>query len=204
MNRKSKIDGGGGDDDVESLLRAAEDEVLLNLSVNSHMARGVSQSSYIDPDLDRRFQALKSTNTKAASQPPLPPKATTDDRKAKDEKSVYVSSNIGEDADDLFARFAALKTSVPSSSSSSSLNKPNCSDEKSDGRTTAGDEVDEDEVQKLIQWAIDAARLDPSPPTDTDDDEDNVESSNDDDDDSDDYSHDLQKKGQRKKGKKRN
>ncbi|XP_057478344.1 uncharacterized protein LOC130765811 [Actinidia eriantha] len=202
MSRKSKIDG-GGDDDVDSLLRAAEDEVLLNLSVNSHIARGVSQSSYIDLDLDRRFQALKSTNSKAASQPPPPPKATTDDRKAKDEKSVYVSSNIGEDADDLFARFAALKTSLPSSSSSS-LNKPNCSDEKSDGRTTTGDEVDEDEVQKLIQWAIDAARLDPSPPTDTDDDEDNVESSNDDDDDSDDYSHDLQKKGQRKKGKKRN
>ncbi|XP_075088363.1 uncharacterized protein LOC142170365 [Nicotiana tabacum] len=32
-------------------------------------------------------------------------------------------------------------------------------------------EEDDDEVEKVIKWAIDAARLDPSPPSDTDEDE---------------------------------
>lgn len=51
----------------------------------------------------------------------------------------------------LFPRFAALKSSLPAYSSEN--------------------EEDDDEVEKVIKWAIDAARLDPSPPSDTDEDE---------------------------------
>ncbi|KAL7110956.1 hypothetical protein ACP275_05G058600 [Erythranthe tilingii] len=48
------------DDEVEQLLRAAQDDMLLKLNLNSHMARG-SSAAAIDPDLDRRFLALKKT-----------------------------------------------------------------------------------------------------------------------------------------------
>jgi hypothetical protein len=58
--------------------------------------------------------------------------------------------------DDLSTRFAALKASSSSSSfiiaASASLH----------------DAVADDEVEKLIRWAKDAARLDSSPPSDDD------------------------------------
>ncbi|KAI8002803.1 hypothetical protein LOK49_LG08G00768 [Camellia lanceoleosa] len=49
----------------------------------------------------------------------------------------------------------------------------------SNGTIASDDGVDEDEVQKLVQWAIDTARLDPSPPTGSDN---NDNDSNDDND----------------------
>lgn len=199
MNRKPKTDegksgrGGGGDDEaVDSLLRAAEDELLLNLSLNSHMSRGISHSSnsYIDPDLDHRFQSLKSSRPTPTSTKNLPTPASS---------SPAVAA-----ADDLLARFAALKgdsISLPSSSSFQS----NRLDERSDhGKILSSDGVDDDEVQKLIQWAVDAARLDPSPPIDSDDDSFNDDDDDDSDEDFSDHggSEDCQSKGGRKKGQK--
>ena len=47
-------------------------------------------------------------------------------------------------------------------------------------RTIASDDgVDEDGVQKLVQWAIDTARLDPSPPTGSDNDDNDSNNDND-------------------------
>ncbi|CAH9140067.1 unnamed protein product [Cuscuta epithymum] len=163
-------------DEVEELLRAAADETLLQLSVDAHPARG-SSAQFIPPDLDRRFQALKSqpkTSTipnKHRKMPAPAASSASDDAK--------FPKNVGE-GDDLFARFAALKSSLPSlSSSAGSISNPG-RDEAENGKD--GD-VD-DEVQKLINWAIDAARLDPSPPSDTDcDDDDDLDDSSDEDDD---------------------
>lgn len=59
----------------------------------------------------------------------------------------------------LFPRFAALKSSLPAYSSSANQ------------QAAEENEEDDDEVEKVIKWAIDAARLDPSPPSDTDEDE---------------------------------
>lgn len=199
MNRKPKTDegksrGGGGDDEaVDSLLRAAEDELLLNLSLNSHMSRGISHSSnsYIHPDLDHRFQSLKTSRPTPTSTKNIPTPASSSPAVAAD--------------DDLLARFAALKgdsVSLPSSSSFQS----NRLDERSDhGKILSSDGVDEDEVQKLIQWAVDAARLDPSPPIDSDDDSFNDDGYSDDSDEGfSDHggSEDCQSKGRRKKGQK--
>ncbi|PHU25104.1 hypothetical protein BC332_03436 [Capsicum chinense] len=132
-------------EEVEDLLRAAEDDVFLKLSVNSHMARG-SSAQFIDPDLDQRFQALKSKK--------ITPKKSQD--------------NQTPSADDLLTRFAALKSSLPSYSSASSSAVEN-------------EENDDDEVEKVIKWAIDAARLDPSPPSGTDDDDDDISTDEDED-----------------------
>lgn len=137
------------DDEIEELLQAAQDEMILKLSVNSHTSR--SHPSNLDPDLHSRFLALKSLNNN------------------KDPKK-----NSKVDEDDLMLRFAALKkTTVPSPSSSSSfVHLPD----------QIGEEDGEDaQVEKLIQWAIDAARLDPSPPSDDDDDDDHSQSSDSDD-----------------------
>lgn len=126
-------------DEVEELLRAAEDDVFLKLSLNSHMARG-SSTQFIDPDLDQRFRALKSKQTPKTKNP-IPQQL----------RSTSTPSD-----DNLFSRFAALKSSLPAYSSSANQQAA---------------EEDDDEVEKVIKWAIDAARLDPSPPSDTDEDE---------------------------------
>ncbi|KAK2979126.1 hypothetical protein RJ640_021760 [Escallonia rubra] len=135
-------------DEVEELLRAAHDHVLLGLSVDSHTSRGgAARDSLIDPDLDRRFQALKS---KPQPQP-----------KAKAKPEPHPTSKPGPspppavpEMDDLLVRFAALK-GTPSSSSSN------------DEQVLSGDQNDDvDEVEKLMRWAMDAARLDPSTPSD--------------------------------------
>ncbi|KAK9274750.1 hypothetical protein L1049_022002 [Liquidambar formosana] len=97
--------------------------------------------------------------------------------------------------DDLFARFAALKASLPSSV------PPNTSDggDQSVRPNENGDTEDDDEVEKIIQWAKDAARLDPSSATDDDDDDGNDEKEEEDeDDDGDDNNH-----GDRVEGDKR-
>lgn len=144
------------DDEVEQLLRAAQDDMLLKLSVNSHMARA-SASAAIDPDLDRRFEALKKPQkpTKPAGSVKRPPKeADTGGSKA---------AGASAEGDDLFARFAALKNTIPTHRS----NFPR--DGSVAARVTKEEEEEEDEVEKLIKWATDAARLDPSPPSDDDD-----------------------------------
>ncbi|CAL9226693.1 unnamed protein product [Arabidopsis halleri] len=144
--------GGKEEDEVEQLLQAAQDEMILKLSVDSHTSR--SSSDYLDPDLHSRFLALKSQKKKdlQRQQHKRRPRSPT---KSKDV--------VEETPDDLMLRFAALKTSLPSSSSVSK------SVILQDEIGEDGDEIGEDtEVEKLIQWAIDAARLDPSPPSDDD------------------------------------
>lgn len=131
-------------DQVEQLLQAAQDELILKLSVDSHMSH-VSPDR-LPPDLDRRFQALKSrpSSIRTANQ-----------------SSISTNRQLPPDADDLLARFAALKASSSSTKDS---------DVAGIGRECGGDsDVEEDEVGKIIQWAKDAARLDPSPPSDDDD-----------------------------------
>uniref|UniRef100_A0A3Q7EKB1 Uncharacterized protein n=1 Tax=Solanum lycopersicum TaxID=4081 RepID=A0A3Q7EKB1_SOLLC len=101
-NKKSESE------EVEELLRAAEDDVSLKLSLNSHMARG-SSTQFIDPDLDQRFQALRSKQT-----PPRKPKGLDLDNQA---------TSTTDESDDLLTRFAALKSSLPAYSSASSSAK---------------------------------------------------------------------------------
>ncbi|KAL3653521.1 hypothetical protein CASFOL_003202 [Castilleja foliolosa] len=136
------------DDGVELLLRAAQDDVLLKLSPNSHATRA---SAAIDPDLDRRFEALKN--------PQKPAKIDDRTKKlpAKTDAGVSRKSSGAAADDDLLARFAALKISLPSH---------NRSEQKSSLLDGVEEDESEDEVEKVINWAIDAARLDPSPPSD--------------------------------------
>ncbi|VVA14786.1 PREDICTED: 46 kDa FK506-binding nuclear [Prunus dulcis] len=54
MKRKTKKETER--DEVEELLQAAQDDMLLKLSLNSHLSRGVSLD---DADIGRRFEALK-------------------------------------------------------------------------------------------------------------------------------------------------
>lgn len=129
---------------VEELLQAAADEMLLDLSVNSHISH--VSPNYIPSDLDRRFQALKSQpSSNSNSLPQSQPQHQHD-------------SSAAAHGDDLSARFAALKASLSSSTS--------------DETSSKGSDNEDDEVEKLIRWAKDAARLDPSPPSDDDYDQD--------------------------------
>ncbi|KAK1390213.1 Transcription initiation factor TFIID [Heracleum sosnowskyi] len=175
------------EDEVEKLLRATEDDILLKLSIDSHMSRGSSSHS-IHPDLDRRFQALRSNSKTASSSKsnPKPPSSTaklTGD--TSDDKLNKASVVSEDDGDDLFARFAALKSTIPSYSKTNEQVEINDDDE--------GDEVDE-----VIRWAIDAAALDPSPPSDDDD----VGDYSSDDQTDDDDEEDIRKKEKKKKKKK--
>lgn len=154
-NSKTKQDE-NEEDEVEKLLRATEDDILLKLSVDSHMSRG-SSSQIIHPDLDRRFQALRSSSSSSSKSNSKPPSSTanptSNTSNTKSNKAAVVNEDNG---DDLFARFAALKSTLPSYSNKNQQVEINDGDE--------GDEVDE-----VIRWAIDAAALDPSPPSDDDD-----------------------------------
>ncbi|KAJ0988669.1 hypothetical protein J5N97_007025 [Dioscorea zingiberensis] len=132
-----------GDSEVDQLLRQAEDDVLLKLSVNAHT---VSDSS-LDSDLARRFQALKSPPALA----PTASKAIIEGRVEPEGEEGKWRRSLG---DDLSARFAALK------GCSSEANK-----ESSQSKTMmeiGGSDVEDDEVEKVMRWAVDAARLDPS------------------------------------------
>ena len=166
-------------DEVEKLLRATEDDILLKLSVDSHMSRG-SSSHIIHPDLDRRFQALRSSSSSSNSKPKA--SVRTPDAKLNKEFESVVKENDG-DGDDLFARFAALKATLPSYSKESG--------------NVGSDGVDGDEVDEVIRWAIDAAALDPSPPSDDDATDASSDDQTDDDEDEDD---DIKKKDKKKKG----
>ncbi|KAI9168810.1 hypothetical protein LWI28_002283 [Acer negundo] len=158
MNNGKKKSDKSEEDEVDQLLQAAQDEMLLKLSVGSHIAH--LSSNQLDSNLDRRYQALKSippsstnSSSSSSSKPKSPP--VVDD----DLKTVL--------GDDLSSRFAALKSSLAVSSASNNKDtNPKISDHDD------ADNDSEDEVDKVIRWAMDAARLDPSPPSDDDDDDD--------------------------------
>ncbi|RDX73482.1 hypothetical protein CR513_46910, partial [Mucuna pruriens] len=131
------------EDEVEEMLQAVQDEILLNLS-HSHIIAAKKDNNIadtqdldLDLDLERRFQALK-MKTKSASQ------------------------------QDLSARFDALKAKSSSSSVGPTVTTSNSNYYR--GEEEESEEDEEAQVQKLIQWAKDAARLDPSPPSDDDSD----------------------------------
>lgn len=182
MNRHDDYSGKkkGGvseDDEVDELLRAAQDDVLIKLSLNSHIAH-LGTSSSIDPDLDSRFQALKARQSKSKSSKLDASQVGIVSEKKNPEKVLRTV----DESDDLFARFAALKgSSLPSHPSSAA---------DVGGRDEVQQLVNddgEDEVEKVIKWAIDAARLDPSPPSDSDkeeggDEDDDLSDDSDDDD----------------------
>lgn len=182
MNRHDDYSGKkkGGvskDDEVDELLRAAQDDVLIKLSLNSHIAH-LGTSSSIDPDLDSRFQALKACQSKSKSSKLDASQVGIVSEKKNPEKVLRAV----DESDDLFARFAALKgSSLPSHPSSAA--DVGGRDEVQQLANDGG----EDEVEKVIKWAIDAARLDPSPPSDSDkeeggDDDDDLSDDSDDDD----------------------
>ncbi|KAE9615792.1 hypothetical protein Lal_00017730 [Lupinus albus] len=151
MKMKSKEE-----DEVEQLLQATQDHFLLNLSLNSHTTRSSpslssSSNNYddisLDLDLERRFHALKGKTSSQSNDQEL-------------------NSVLGQD---LSARFAALKGKSSSSHDQLRVGPTatalsNVYEEES--------EDEEDQVQKLIDWAKDAARLDPSPPSDEEEEED--------------------------------
>ncbi|OIW17359.1 hypothetical protein TanjilG_22471 [Lupinus angustifolius] len=149
MKMKSKEE-----DEVEQLLQATQDHFLLNLSLNSHTTHSSpslssSSNNYdhisLDLDLERRFQALKGKNHSQ-------------------NKDQELNSVLGHD---LSARFAALK----GKSSSSSHDPLGVGPTVLSNEYEEESEDEEDQVQKLIEWAKDAARLDPSPPSDEDEDD---------------------------------
>lgn len=182
------------DEQIDELLRAAQDDMLLKLSLNSHMARS-SQFSGIDPDLESRFHALKKPH-----QPKSKPKSNLDAATTR----IGGEKKNPDQSDDLFARFAALKGSLPSYSTSSSAASAvgigNISDQvQQQQQVLMDDDNEEDEVEKVIKWAIDAARLDPSPPSDSDDDDHSDDHSDDEGDDTDnDRGVDAAKKSKRR------
>ncbi|KAJ0037681.1 hypothetical protein Pint_23254 [Pistacia integerrima] len=176
-NRKKTNDEGGiGSDEVEQLLQSAQDEMLLKLSVNSHIAH--ISSNYIDSDLDRRFQALKSRPSlhQSSSSSSSSWSSSSQSNHRVNDVNVNVDDELKSVVgDDLSVRFAALKASPSSSNDNKNLNAlsvgPNVSYDD--------DNDEEDEVEKLIRWAKDAARLDPSPPSDDDKDSDCTDSDDD-------------------------
>ncbi|KAH7683433.1 hypothetical protein IHE45_05G182800 [Dioscorea alata] len=157
--KKKKKDG---DADVDELLRQTEDDLLLKLSVNAHT---VSDSS-LDSDLARRFQALKSPTALA----PISSKPREGKGKPENEEDADRRRILG---DDLSARFAALKGCSSEANQSPSQSKTMME--------IGGSDAEDDEVEKVMRWAIDAARLDPSKgdKDDDDDDDDDVEVSDD-------------------------
>ncbi|KAK1273345.1 hypothetical protein QJS04_geneDACA013179 [Acorus gramineus] len=109
---KNKKSGSTEAEEVEEMLRAAEDHLLLDLSVGSH-----TTSDNLGPDLSRRFQALKSTPSRSTKTLP---------KKESGEKAVRRGGGGGvEDVGmggesssldaELLARFASLKGSGGSS-----------------------------------------------------------------------------------------
>ncbi|KAG8046487.1 hypothetical protein GUJ93_ZPchr0008g14161 [Zizania palustris] len=137
---------GGDEAEVDALLRAAQDAVLLKLQANSHLhsssAAAAPDPPSLDPaadpldaDLARRFDALR-------SRPQAP-------KRADDAPSAPSAAAAG--MDELEARFAALKGAAgPEKEARVRL-------EDLGGES---DEDEDDEVEKLMRWAMDAARLD--------------------------------------------
>lgn len=211
MNRRNHNYTQDGTDEVEDLLRQAEDAALLKLSVNAHMAH--HSSSDLPPDLAHRFQSLKfGPSTSKSSQ-----NSTTASIVRAELGRDQSSAPIDDDPDDLFARFTALKASLPkpSAASYSSFTVDPVQEESSELVNQVGgdsklamegdfNENHENEVEKIIRWAVDAARLDPSPESDDDGHEGNTNASDSDIDSSkEDEDDDYQMKKEEKKKKKK-
>ncbi|KAI3931181.1 hypothetical protein MKW92_050970 [Papaver armeniacum] len=165
--------------DVDELIKAAQDELLLKLSINSH-----TTTNNLDLDLLHRFQALKSNNKK----PSVP--SSSSKTTAADSVSSKVSLPKKNEGLDLDTRFNALKNKSGGSATTAEIGRLGLDgDDQSDGD-------EDDEVEKLIRWAKDAARLDPSPPSDDDVDVDREDDDSDDDDleDTDDEDEEIRKK----------
>ncbi|KAJ8494204.1 hypothetical protein OPV22_015925 [Ensete ventricosum] len=182
---RAKTGDTAGDDpqaEVEDLLRATEDDVLLKLRVGGHIASRHTSSSLLDHDLTRRFEALK-------ARPPHPPSAAQRRPSAPEPVEKAGASAAADDGkwgrvlgDDLEARFAALKGSSGSGGSDRGLPRSDLlpegkrsHDDNDDLEEVDDDDDDEDgvskkEVDKLLKWAIDAARLDPSKSDDDEED----------------------------------
>lgn len=168
-------------DEVEELLRATEDAMTLNLSVDAHHTSRSSNcyssftsssASPLDDDLVRRFEALK--------KPTVTDKITTVPPKSGENKK---------DGGDAFARFSALRGGGSSSVEELNVNVV---------------EEEEDEVEKLMKWAVDAARLDPSLSGDeVEEDGDDEECSSSDLDDDEEEEEDVKKKQQQQQSKKK-
>lgn len=150
--RKAAVTG-GEEAEVEALLRAAQDAVMLKLQANSHLVSSSSSATApnlppsldhpaaaaaadpLDADLARRFDALRSHR-------PLDPNP-----KQPDAPSAAAAGGM----DELEARFAALKGAAgPEKETRVRL-------EDLGGES---DEDEDDEVDKVMRWAMDAARLD--------------------------------------------
>ncbi|CAD6246657.1 unnamed protein product [Miscanthus lutarioriparius] len=133
---------GGEEVEVEALIRAAQDAVLLKLQANSHLVSSTPaalasspppslDAAALDPldsDLARRFDALKS---RAAAPKPKPKPAAMDE---------------------LEAWFAALKGAVAGPEKDARLRLEDLGGESSEDKA--------DEVDKVMRWAMDTARLD--------------------------------------------
>ncbi|XP_027098327.1 uncharacterized protein [Coffea arabica] len=164
-NGRKKMEKSVEEDEVDELLKAAQDDMLLKLSLNSHMTHSSSQFSSIDPDLDSRFLALKKPHQSKSNSKSISKSKLDDTAGTTQQNPEKVLQNIDE-SDDLFARFAALKSSLPSYNTSVRDGQVQQQQQLMDD-DGAGEE---DEVEKVIKWAIDAARLDPSPPSNSNDD----------------------------------
>ncbi|KAL5543041.1 hypothetical protein UlMin_010751 [Ulmus minor] len=163
MNRKVPSKKKDEEAEVNELLKAVEGDMLLKLSINSHMSRVAP--NYLESDLDRRLHSLKSRPSSSSPNPP-PANSTIAPSPPQPQQSPDLDGDpeltavIGED---LSARFAALKATLPPSGSVPVIPVRSGAIDGFDE-----DEDEEDEVEKLIRWAKDAARLDPSPPSDDD------------------------------------
>ncbi|XP_021766376.1 transcription elongation factor SPT5-like isoform X2 [Chenopodium quinoa] len=185
-------------DEVEELLRAAEDAALLKINLNSHTIH--ASPSDLHPELEQRFRDLK-TGSKSKT------KKESVTRKTPPTQSADVNNQVEED--DLLARFAALKASLPkpSPSASSSFVGVGTLDASVEDKLAGGsldskaviDDEEEDEVEKVIRWAMDAARLDPSPSSDDEELEDDTQG--DDSDDNEASDEDVESSKKKPKGK---
>lgn len=148
--KKKTTESESKDEEVNELLRAAEDEMLVRLSINSH----ISHFS----NLERRFQALKSSSSPSSSS----------QRSANTGSKPQVQSTPtppdGKE-NDIWARFAALKGTVSTTKRYADSDRGSSSNRKDYGKDNKDDD---DEVEKVIKWAMDAARLDPSSPSESD------------------------------------
>ncbi|XP_031496303.1 uncharacterized protein LOC116261602 [Nymphaea colorata] len=162
-------------DEVEELLRVAQDDVFLRLNVNSHRLH--SSSSGLDADLDRRFAALKVPS----AQKPNPSAACNESEEKRGQIGDGKSGDVF--GAELSARFLALKGPMKGEADVA-MKQPMDSLSVAAGNGCGEDEDFDSEVQKLLEWAKDAARLDSSRSDEED------EGSDGDDDDDDDESDD--------------
>ncbi|MQL88865.1 hypothetical protein Taro_021437, partial [Colocasia esculenta] len=174
--------------DVEELLCVAQNNLLLKLNVDMHTT---TTSSSLDPDLSRRFDALRSH-----CPPPLPKRespsdgpsnllsgeqggataaGTSDAVEEKEEGEVRARKTRRARSSETTLRpgFPPSRTRIfpislliPKEVDDDNDGEDHDRDESDDG----GDRVPKKEVEKLMRWAMDAACLDVVP-TNNDDEE---------------------------------